>query len=48
MEQFKQDCFHRFVGFGLAINKEAMVLDYTKLINGAIRWNPSFVRFDHD
>ena len=36
MEQFKQDCFHRFVGFGLAINKEAMVLDYTELINGAI------------
>ena len=48
MVQFEQDCFYRFVGFGLAINKEAMVSDYPKLINEAIHWNPAFVRFAHD
>lgn len=39
MEQFEQDCFYRCVGFGLAINKEAMVSDYTELISGAIYGN---------
>ena len=48
MTQFKQDCFYRFVGFGLAFNKEAMVSDYTEMINGEIHWNPTFVRFDRD